>query len=151
MRPSSIFGSTLRFARQLSLLIITASLCGPTLAERSAVAVYRCHINGVLTFSDRPCRTPSEVQEIDTDGINTSETPAVPKASGKSRKKTQAQRSGSGKASDPAKAAQACDRLTQSLRDIRSRMRGGYKASEGERLKEQQAKLKNQLRLARCS
>jgi hypothetical protein len=145
MRPSSIYRTALQ------LLLVTASICEPALATRNAVAIYRCHVNGVLTFSDRPCDSAAEVHKIDIDGINTSAAPTLPNASRKAKEAPPKQKSGSARSPDPAKAAQACDRLEQSLRDIRSKMRSGYKASEGQRLQERQTKLKNQLRLARCS
>jgi Domain of unknown function (DUF4124) len=147
MRSSSTF----RFVFQLGLLTVIGNPYFSTLAAGDRVAIYRCHLNGVLTFSDRPCDTASETHEIDTDRINTSAAPAEAKASEKSASTAKRRKSGSTKAPDPAKAAAACNRLNQSLRDTRSKMRSGYKASEGERLKERQAKLKNQLRLARCS
>jgi hypothetical protein len=146
MRSSSTF----RFFFPLCLLSLMGSPYGPTFAAGSPVAIYRCHVDGVLTFADRPCDTASDIHEIDTDGINTSAAPAEAKTSKKSATKPERRRSGSTKAGDPTKALETCNRLSQSLRDIRSKMRGGYKASEGERLKERQVRLKNQLRLAKC-
>lgn len=143
--------STFRRALQLTVLIVVGSACVAAPAERNAVAVYRCHIDGVLTFSDRPCDAAAQRHAIDTEGINTSVAPAMPKSSGKPAKQPRQRKSGSTLEPDPKKQAQICERLAQSLKDIRSKMRAGYKASEGERLKDRQAKLKNQLRLARCS
>jgi hypothetical protein len=143
--------ATVRIGLQFILSIVFGSLCAPTLATRSAVPIHRCHVDGVLTFSDRPCGDASDVHEIDLDGINTSAAPAARNAAGRTQEQSTRRQTDSAGAPGRAKAAQACERLDQSLKDIRSKMRSGYKASEGERLKQRQAKLKNQLRLARCS
>lgn len=143
--------STSRFVIQLVLLASIGGVCETVAAERSAAAVYRCHINGVLTFTDRPCGPVAELHELDTSQINTFEASALPKTPRPAAGKPKRKQNRPAQAIDPAKRAQTCERLTQSLKEVRSKMRAGYKASEGERLKERQAKLKSQLRLARCS
>lgn len=58
--------------------------------------------------------------------------------------------SGAGRLPDPAKHKAACARLEQGLRDVRSKMRTGYGAKEGERLKQRQRQLNNRRRLEKC-
>jgi len=119
-------------------------------AETSARAIYRCEAGGVLTFSDRPCDSNATVHELDAGTLNTFEpTPVQPSArravpARKSTKKA----AGAAMAADKHK--QTCERLAQGLKDIRAKQRSGYKASEGERLKARETKLKSQLRTARC-
>jgi hypothetical protein len=59
-------------------------------------------------------------------------------------------RKGGSVAADQARHKAECERVTQSLRDIRSKMRAGYNAREGERLRERQDKLEQKRRAAGC-
>jgi hypothetical protein len=51
---------------------------------------------------------------------------------------------------DPAKHRLACARLEQALRDVRNKMRAGYGAKQGERLKMRQRQLDQRRRLEKC-
>lgn len=112
-------------------------------------AIYRCEIDGIAVFSDRPCAPSAAQVDLDSAKMNTYEAPPIP-----TRAATPKPRTAARKESDPAAELQkhkdTCDRITQRLKDIRSKMRTGYKASEGERLKERQKRLSSQLRSARC-
>jgi hypothetical protein len=55
-----------------------------------------------------------------------------------------------GRAADPAVQQSKCAKLEQRLRDVRSKMRGGYGAKEGERLKARQRQLNGQRRTQKC-
>lgn len=131
-----------------ALAIGAAAIPPSTLA--SDRAIYRCEVNGQLTFSDRPCAPAAQRYEIDPADVNTYEAPVVSRAPRPSRAKRQVTRSNSDSLTQLAKQKQTCERLARGLKDIRSKMRAGYKVGEGEKLKARQQKLKSQLRLARC-
>jgi hypothetical protein len=147
MRPIAFGGS---------ILVLCTVLCGHASAQATnSRAIYRCEAGGVLTFSDRPCTTGAEQYELDAKALNTFEPPPVSPASRRAATQSQSAKRTSKKASgpavDPAKRREKCERLTQSLKDVRAKQRSGYKAREGERLKDREAKLKSQLRESRCS
>lgn len=113
-------------------------------------AVYRCVVNEVVTFSDRPCDagakhyTPESEWVSMVDVTKPSTTPGrVP-----SRKPERAQASSI--AAAQAKHKEECTRLEEALREVRSKQRAGYDVSEGERLKERHRKLNADLRAKRC-
>lgn len=135
-----------------SILVLWTVLCGHASAQATnSRAIYRCEAGGVLTFSDRPCKTGDEQYELDSKALNTFEAPPVSPTSQRAAKRPQRSKKPSGPAIDPAERREKCERLTQSLKDVRARQRSGYKAREGERLKDRETKLKSQLRESRCS
>ena len=112
-------------------------------------AVYRCVLNEVVTFSDRPCDaaakhyTPESEWVSMVDVTKSSATPGrVP-----ARKPERAQ--ASSVAAAQAKHKQECTRL-EALREVRSKLRAGYDVKQGERLKERNRKLNADLRSKRC-
>jgi hypothetical protein len=112
--------------------------------------IYRCNSDNGVTFSDRPCAAAAEVYASATP-LNTFEPPKVeprPRPAATNRPREAA--GFDGQRNDQAKLAEKCQRIQQSLRDIRSKMRAGYTAREGERLRERQAKLEEQRRSAKC-
>jgi hypothetical protein len=126
------------------------------LAERQqaladAVSIYKCEVGGVLTFSDRPCSSEAELHELDETAVNTYEappvTPSTSKPSAAARKRTPPRHTDS----QQDKRAETCTRVGRSMKEVRSKMRAGYSAKEGERLRERLAKLKDQQREYRCS
>ena len=132
----------------LALSSIALCIALPTLADTRAI--YRCEVNGVPVFSDRPCAPAAVEVELDPTAMNSYEPPPASAA-----RPTKKSREVSRRAEDPVatlqKRKETCERLGQRLRDIRSKMRAGYKASEGEKLKERQRRLSSQFRSARCS
>jgi hypothetical protein len=117
----------------------------------SARAIYRCEIEGVLTFSDRPCDPDAQVHELDGSALNVFDPPATSAASPRAASKAKASKRSTGNVAnrDAQKQKQTCDRLAQALKDVRARQRTGYRGSEGERLRDRESKLKSELRLAR--
>jgi hypothetical protein len=51
---------------------------------------------------------------------------------------------------DQVRYATACERIRNSLKDIAARMRAGYDAKQGERLRERKTKLEQQRRAQKC-
>jgi hypothetical protein len=119
-------------------------------AAADAVSIYKCEVGGVLTFSDRPCGPQAELHQLDDAVVNTYDAPpVVPRTS---KPKAAAKQSTSHRAdSHQAKRAETCARVGRSMKEVRSKMRSGYSAKEGERLRERLAKLKDQQRGSRCS
>ncbi|MDY6946089.1 MAG: hypothetical protein SXG53_10245 [Pseudomonadota bacterium] len=128
---------------------------GLLMVARSSQAhppIYRCESAGGVVFTDRPCGSGASPHEVDDSRV-TVYTPAplverapAPTAS----KQAKAKRAGPGRAADPAVHQAKCARLEQGLRDLRAKMRGGYGAREGERLKARQRQLNEQRRTQKC-
>jgi hypothetical protein len=113
--------------------------------------IYRCNSGDAVTFSDRPCDAAAEVYAATTP-LNTSEPPKAesrPRTAAPTRPARAVARSG-GQRNEQASLAEKCQRIQQSLRDIRSKMRAGYTVKEGERLRERRARLDQQRRSAKC-
>jgi hypothetical protein len=115
------------------------------------LVVYRCTVSGVTTYSDRPCSPEAAPYEPDTSRVSTYDpppvgpapTPATPARASSARKR------GSGR-DDQVRHAAACERLQSALREVAARMRSGYTAKQGERLRERKAKLEQQRRAEKC-
>jgi hypothetical protein len=119
-------------------------------ATADAVSIYKCEVGGVLTFSDRPCSPQAELHELDGTAVNTYDAPPV--APSKSKPRSAARKTISSRAdAQPDKRTEVCARVGRSMKEVRSKMRAGYSAKEGERLRERLAKLKAQGRESRCS
>jgi hypothetical protein len=115
-----------------------------------ADTIYRCDINGTVTFADRPCGADAQKFEPNLDRVTNYEPVATHVVSEvHSRPVKQAQ-------SDPsiaqlqAKHAEECRRIRESLGTIRSKMRAGYNVKQGERLKERERKLNESRRAKHC-
>jgi hypothetical protein len=131
--------------------ICAVSACASRVFADNGRAIFRCELNGVPTFSDRPCASAAESYEPDPIATNTYEPPPSHLGTRRAPVKPSPRKRAAAPAVDPDKHKETCARLAERLKDTRSKQRAGYKAREGERLKERQARLKSQLRLARCS
>jgi hypothetical protein len=129
--------------------ICAASVYPGGVSAATGRAIFRCDLNGVPTFSDRPCASAAERYEPDPIATNTYEPPPTAPAPSPAALKPSSRKTAAPAAPDKHK--ETCERLAQGLKDTRAKQRAGYKAKEGERIKERQARLKSQLRLARCS
>jgi hypothetical protein len=133
-----------------ALVLAGAGLFSNGQATADAVSIYKCEIGGVLTFSDRPCSPQAELHELDDTAVNTYDAPPV--APSKSKPRSAARKTIASRAdTQPDKRAEVCARVSRSMKEVRSKMRTGYSAKEGERLRERLAKLKVQGRESRCS
>lgn len=118
--------------------------------------IFRCELDGVPTYSDRPCAAAAEPYALD-ENVSAREAAEPPASSNSVHPE---RRAGSGaiegrapseSKSAMAKRARTCARLAQALKDIRAKYRAGYTATQGERLKKRQEMLKSKLRNAQCS
>ena len=140
----------MRIARfvQLLLAVALASSMHLTFAAENATTIFKCEIAGVTTFSDRPCGQDAQSQALDPAAINTYAPPPIAKIDSPPVAKKVGKASGEDRSE--AKRKEACARYASGLKEIRSKMRSGYTAKEGERLRIRAEKLRDSQRLARC-
>lgn len=134
-------------------LFAAAAICAcAAVPSMAASTIYRCESSGVITFSDRPCSTAAVKYVPDEQRVSTVK---VEPASGPSpvrsvtRSKARAP-DGNSIAAEQLKLKGECARVDRSLREIRSKMRAGYDAREGERLRSRQSKLMRDRREKKC-
>ncbi|MBL8267433.1 DUF4124 domain-containing protein [Steroidobacter sp.] len=117
-------------------------------------AIYRCAGASGTVYSDRPCGADADQHQTDTSRV-TVYTPAptpertLPAATA-NKAASKRPKSGRGAGTDPAKHGLKCAKLDQALREVRTKMRTGYGAKEGERLKARQQRLGEQRRTEKC-
>lgn len=148
---------TLHIGAIAGLTILATSLAvsaAPPPAGPSVRLIFRCEQGGVMTFSDQPCGSQAQTYEADTSRVSIYQgTPVqhVERREPRAQAQQRAASSGRGSiAADQAKHAASCARVADALREVRAKMRSGYKAQEGERLKARQAKLTERSRRERC-
>jgi len=135
------------------LMFFTAALTAAASSGAGAIearVIYRCKADGVTTLSDRPCVPGAEVYLPDDSRISSyepSEAAGHPKPPAQQAKKKDRQKPAAAQAS---KRATECERVNGSLRDIGRKMRSGYSVREGERLREQKARLEKKRRAGHC-
>lgn len=117
-------------------------------------AMYRCEVDGVPLFSDTPCHAGAQQYVPDSSRISTYDAPdpiRAQTASGPHQKPARGRTRREPDASaQRARQEAECARLNESLREIRSRMRAGYRAAEGEQLRQREAKLETRQRMQKC-
>jgi hypothetical protein len=134
----------------MGLLAVTIQTVDACAADR---AIYRCTVNGVAVFSDTPCATDAQIYELDTSRISTYSSAATVNAQVspvRIKNKPPRARTVDSIATDQARHAAQCVKISDSLRELRSKMRAGYGAKQGERLRERQLKLENRRRTEKC-
>jgi hypothetical protein len=144
---------------KITIIVAAAVLAGTLLATGPACAdagtrpIYRCEVQGQSVFSDRPCGLDANTYEADTARVSITQSVAAPvqaAASPTKESKPAIRRRGSAGGNEVARRAAACERIESGLREIRTRMRAGYSAKQGERLKERQHELQAKRKAARC-
>jgi len=143
--------------RTKACLLCLVLLACPAHTLTAQATVFRCTVDGVVTFSDRPCGHDAAAYESNLANVASSSASdaaqapanagAIPSAA---QSKRAPARADSSIALEQAKHADMCARLEQSLREIRSKMRSGYDLKQGERLRERQRRLREQSRLEKC-
>jgi hypothetical protein len=124
-----------------------------SLPVNATPAIYRCEIGGVVTYEDRPCGADPARYEPDGTRITTyapppsTSTPAAAPAAQRPRPRRTAPAI---LAAEQRKHAEECRRIESALRDIQSKMRSGYRAKEGERLRMRKAQLGERRRAHKC-
>ncbi|HJY36203.1 MAG TPA: hypothetical protein VJ299_02000 [Steroidobacteraceae bacterium] len=117
----------------------------------AVVAVYRCTVQDVTVFSDRPCEPAAARYEPDTSRVSTySPPPPGPAPPPLPEPRTRRGRASAAANADQVRHATDCERLRTSLKDIAARMRAGYNAKEGEQLRARKVKLEAQRRAKKC-
>ncbi len=117
----------------------------------AVVVVYRCTVEGVTVFSDRPCEPDAVAYEPDTSRVSTySPPPPSPSTQPAPQPRTGRKRERASAGADQARHAAVCERLRSGLKDIAARLRAGYNAKQGERLRERKARLEAQRRAQKC-
>lgn len=121
-------------------------------ASDAQPAIYRCAGDDGVVFTDRPCDGGADPHEIDDSRVTVyTPAPGAERASTAAPSKPpKATRAKPGRAADPDRHRTKCARLDQGLRDVRTKMRSGYGAKEGERLKARQRQLNQQRRTEKC-
>jgi hypothetical protein len=139
-------------------MLCSGTLCIGLLAVALAAAdlgdtptIYRCGGEHVV-YSDRPCGADASTHPIDGSRVTIYEAPSAQHASAPTPKKAASRPSNTGrKAAASHEQRQAkCNKLNQSLRDLRTKMRTGYGVEEGERLKARYRRLTEQRRAEKC-
>lgn len=120
-------------------------------------AIYRCEGESGVVFTDKPCESGVDPHVIDdsrvtvyTPAPNVERGPATPSTASPKAKRFKDKRSESVRAADRDQKLAKCAKLDQGLRDVRTKMRSGYGAKEGERLKGRQRQLNEQRRAQKC-
>ena len=110
--------------------------------------IYRCELNGVLTFSDKACGGTIEVYKMEFD--NAEHGRATEGSPGKARRAAPPPARTVADSKQTVSLRQECERMDESVRKIRSQMRAGYDAKEGDRLRERLAHLQERRRAQKC-
>jgi hypothetical protein len=133
-------------------LLVASVICAAqavSAADDTMTTIFKCKLDGVTTFSDRPCGEQPQSQVLDSAAINTyapppASTSAMPQEAPSVRSKA------SRNDLNEAKRKESCARYARGLKEIRSKLRSGYTAKEGERLRARSEKLKDSQRRDRC-
>lgn len=132
----------------IALVLLT---CSWSLAEgASSATIFRCVESDVVVYSDRPCGTNASEYDADDSRISILEVTPPTRTKPVSVKPKPSRAEPVSIAAAQLERARDCAKIERSLRDIRSQMRVGYDAKEGERLKDRQRTLTAQHRDLRC-
>src|ERR1044072_2830712 len=114
-------------------------MISPTLAAQlvlAVVAVYRCTVQDVTVYSDRPCEPDAARYEPDTSRVSTySPPPSAPSPQPVPEPKARRGRGSAAAGADQVRHAAECEHIRTALKDVAARMRAGYSAKQGEQLR----------------
>jgi hypothetical protein len=117
----------------------------------AVVTVYRCTVQDVTVYSDRPCEPDAARYEPDTSRVSTySPPPPGPSPQPVPERRARRGRAAAASGADQVRHATECERIRNALKDVAARMRAGSSAKEGERLRERRANLEGQRRTKKC-
>ncbi|HEU4600933.1 MAG TPA: hypothetical protein VFS24_03140 [Steroidobacteraceae bacterium] len=119
-------------------------------AYARADTIYRCDSGGTITFSDRPCGADAQKFEPNLNLVSHYEPVATHVVTEVQSRPVKEAPPDASIAQLQAKHAEECRRIRESLGTIRSQMRAGYNAKQGERMKERERKLNESRRAKRC-
>jgi hypothetical protein len=136
------------------------TLCAGGLALLSSMVaaaetIYRCESTGGLVFSDRPCAPNAQIHKTEDGRVTVYDAPPISERASQPRSKPaktaqSAQKRAAAHAKHQAKHQATCAKLTQSLREVQTKLRTGYGVKEGERLKTRQRQLAERRRTEKC-
>lgn len=136
--------------RMLCVALLASGL--PSVGSGDAPTIYRCDDGGAVIYSDRQCSPGANPHEIDESRVTVYEAPPAAQSSPKAAAKPVRRATKHRKVEpDHEQRAARCNKLKQSLRDVRTKMRTGYGVKEGERLKARHRHLTEQRRSDKCS
>ena len=128
-----------------------AGVLAASLPVNATPAIYRCEIAGVATYEDRPCGAEPARYEPDETRISTyAPPPSSPTRAPTVHKARPRRTARASLAAEQRKHAEECRRIESALRHIQSKMRSGYSAREGERLRVRKAQLDARRRAHKC-
>ena len=135
-------------------LLLAASLAAFP-AHAADRTIYRCVLAGISTFSDRPCGDSIEAHSLDVPDVPAAvnsevRTASVPEPSRVTPKRARAPSRDANLPNQKDSRAKDCVRLDVELRRLSARMRAGYSAAEGERLRERQRMARERRRDLQC-
>lgn len=137
----------------MPLAIFTSAIAQPTMVDASPgfpSAVYRCVVEQVVTFSDRPCDAEAKRYTPESEWVSTVEVSKPPTTPRRVPTRQVARAQTSSIAAAQAKHKEECARMEEALREVRSKLRAGYDVKQGQRLKARDRKLNADLRSKRC-
>jgi hypothetical protein len=130
-------------------MLVLAGVTSQVLAADTA-RVFRCSVDGRVTFSDRPCPN-ADVAEIAVSTANSYTPPESPRTRTAVPKREPAPaRTDDSIAAERARAKQHCERLRFQLDSLQEKLRSGYTAKEDRKLHERQRQLQERMRIERC-
>ena len=116
----------------------------------AAAVVYRCTVQDVTVFSDRPCEPDAATYEADTSRVSTYTPPPISPAAKPSAPPRVERKRGRDSGGDEQRHAKLCERVRTGLKEIAAKMRAGYSAKQGEALRARKARLEQQRRAEKC-
>lgn len=117
----------------------------------AAVVVYRCTVQDVTVFADRPCEPDAVTYEADTSRVSTyTPPPASAQVKPLPPPRDERKRGQATAGQDQRRHAELCERVRSGLKDVAAKMRAGYDVKQGEKLRERKDRLEQQRRAQKC-
>jgi hypothetical protein len=129
-------------------------------AQSATAKIFRCEVDGRVTFSDRPCGGP--LDEVAIGPVNTfkaidsdpSQKPpstlGVPNANGPKIASGTAGSMAAEQLRQKQQEQQRCQQLSSRLEDLQAKLRSGYTAKQHNSLQQRRRRLEEQIRQSRC-
>jgi hypothetical protein len=133
-------------------LLIASLLVQTTVAALGEGKIFRCVEQGTVTFRDTPCADSRSSEEVTLPPVNSF---AATKSTGASAARTDKPASvrsdnEASIAEEQKRARQQCERLSEQIAAIETKLRAGYTAKQGEQLRERLRELERRKRSERC-
>ncbi len=132
------------------ITVVLLTFASPFAEAAAAPTIFRCVENDVVAYSDRPCGPSASEYEASDSRISILEVTPPSRTKPVRIKPKPTKTDSVSIATNQVEHARDCAKIERSMRDIRSKMRAGYDAKEGERLKDRERTLTAQHRDLRC-